>query len=238
MSKGPSHAVSAIKVIADRLDTFMERGGMTNSSHARRIHAEVNRLRSGAEALDRVNSNMSPLDTPAAHTLKVAKLARKFDAEAAASLKRVGAAMCEAYADVQKRIDEKVKLIPHPLAPEIRATYKALSPKDQADLITKLINENDGPVLAALLDGPSMLTGMNEGERKAYQQGIIARHAAAELEEQTNLEEIFESATVVAHTASNLTKTFTDPGMLARIEAGDAAAHEAGVSFDRAMSPE
>ena len=45
------------------------------------LQAEVNRLRMRAEALDNANARRSPLDTPAAHAIKIAKMARMDRAE-------------------------------------------------------------------------------------------------------------------------------------------------------------
>lgn len=209
--------------------------GMEDHAAARSLQGEVNRMRLGAEALDNVNANRSPLDTPAAHAMKVAKMARKFNSEVTDSINRAGQTWRDGYGGIQRRIGEKVDLKPHPLADEIRTVFRGLDAKGKAALVNKLVDENRGPELAAIVTAPSILTNITDEQKAAYEKGIIAKHAAAELEEEQKLEEVFQAVFHAQGAASSFVRSLTDPAKLAEIERGEAAAIAAGAAFDQSM---
>jgi hypothetical protein len=224
--------VKAIEAIAERM-----LDGIEDHATALRIKAEANRLKAGAEALDRVNSNRSPLDTPAAHALKVAKLARTFDKEITASLQRACRTWADGFNDAQRRIEEKINLTPDAFAGEIRTAFRSLSSKAKADLLLDLTEQNRGPELAAILKAPSVLTGLSDQERANYEKSVFARHAAAELGEQQKLQGVLDAFNVAQRAAGTFVKELTDPGKLAAIERDAAASAAAGAAFDQSLQP-
>jgi hypothetical protein len=229
-------SVTAIAAVAERMIA-----DMSDHATARRLHAEVNRLRAGAEALDSVNSNRSPLDTPAAHALKAAEKARKFDREVTATLNRSAAIYGEALDDLRRRIDDKLNLKPvsDQEAREIREVFRGMGSKERAGLMKDLVDEGRGPELAALLNASSpILTGLSEPQRQMYREAFIAKHAAAELSEQERLGRVFEGVTAATRAAGEFVKLLTDPGTLADIERGAAAAAAAGDAFDQSLAQE
>lgn len=231
MKPNPSdHRVKAIAAIADIL--VKEAG---DNASGRRVIAEVNRIRQGAEALDNVNARRSPLDTPAAHAMKVAKLARKFDEEVVATFNRIGRICNEGFKDNQRRIDEKINLTPDAFAGEIRATFRTLKTADQENLIKQLIKDNRGPELAALVRAPSILTGIPENHRAVYEQSLISNHAPGALEEQELIGAAMDTAWTAARTAGELARSFTDPAHLAAIESAAAASDAAGEAFNQSL---
>lgn len=211
--------IRAIEAIAARMTD-----DLPDHATARSLRGEVNTLRMRAEALDRVNLNRSPLDTPAAHTVKVAKMARILDKEIVATMNRTGQIFAAGYQDVQRRIDEKVNLVPDAFAGEIRAAFRGLNRKEKGELINRLVNENRGPELAAIVRAPSVLTGITDHERDAYAKALTSRNAAAEVDEASKIEEVYNSTTIAARAATTFIKELTDPGNVARIE------HEAGLA--------
>lgn len=229
MSRSPH--VSALAHIAGRLEA---RAG--DFAPARSIFAEVNRLRNAAEALDTLKANRSPLRTPEAHTKDIADKARKLHAETTASINRIAAAQRDGQRELRSRIEEKVKLKPNEFAPEIRTAFRALSRADQMTLLARLVDENRGPELAAIVNAPAVLTGLHNDEPAKFEQAIIAKHAADEFEAQQTLDEIVEAAFSATKAAGDFTKGLNDPGELARIERAHAAASESGIAFDQALA--
>lgn len=223
--------VKAIEAIASRMTAGLGEQHPT----ARQLHAEANRIRQGAEALDRVNSNPSPLDTAEAHAMKVAKLARKFEGEVTAYVNRSSQIWAAGRTDAQRRIDEKINLKPDAFASEIRAAFRSLPAKKQGQLIQDLVDGNRGPELAAIVRAPSVLTGIPDSERQAYEQMIVTRHAGAEHEELAQVDEIYESISVISRSAASMAKSFIDPSSIDRIERADAAASEARSAFDQSF---
>lgn len=231
MKPDPSdHRIRAIGVIADIMAKDV-------GDHAigRRLHAEIERLRQGAKALDEVNARRSPLDTPAAHAMKIAKMARKFDQEVTATINRSGLIFSEGYKDANRRIDEKVNLTPDAFAGEIRATFRTLNAKAQSELVKVLIQQNRGPELAAIVKAPSILTGVTDRQRADYEQAILGVHAPAELEEQELISSAFDTIMIAAKTAGGFAKSLTEPASLAEIERAAAASDAAGAAFDQSL---
>lgn len=232
MSKATS-LVAALRHLSDRV-----LGDWEGNAAAKQMRAEVKRLQAGAEALLKVQVNRSPLDTPAAHTKKVADMARKFDREVTAAIQRSADAYRNGWNDAQRRIDEKINLKPDAFAQEIRATFRTMSRTNQLQLLGKLVEENRGPELAAIVKAPSILSGISDDERARYEKAIIGRHAPAELDEMARMEKAFEGVGTAVAAAGDFVKAMTDPAELARIENGEAAANEAGASFEQALSSE
>ena len=230
MAKIPDPKVRAIAALADRMVRDME-----GHPFALRMQAEVNRLRNGAEALDRVVANRSPLDTPSAHALKVAKMARQLDGEICGTINRLGAIAREGVQDVQRRIDMKVDLKPDSFASEIRAAFRSLDCAEKAKLINRLVKENRGPELAAIVKAPSVLTGITDEQRAAYEKSMLSTHAGAEVDENARLEEVFGSAMTACGTTGRYCTSLIDPGKLAEIERGASAADEAGNAFNQSL---
>lgn len=201
----------------------------------RRMKAELTRLRLAAEALDRQNATRSPLDTPAAHAMKVAKNARTFAQEASNTLNRAGKIWADGYLETQKRIDQKVNLTPDAFAGEIRATFRTLPPKQQAKLIEELVNSNRGPELAAIVKAPSILTGISDSQRKTYEDMILARHAGEEVAELAQLDEVFQAVSTATRAAGEFAAELSDPAKLAPIESAAGEADAAGEAFNQAL---
>jgi hypothetical protein len=222
--------VKAIEVIAQRMTM-----DLPDHKAALQMQAEVNRLRLRGEALDNVNKTRSPLDTPAAHALKVAKLARSFDKETTDALNRATRIWADAYKDTQTRIDDKVNLRPDAFAPEIRAAFRTLSSKAKADLITQLVKENRGPELAAIVKAPAVLTGITDEARAAYENMMLVTYAAPEVDELAKLEDLLSSVTAATRASSNMVKDLTDPRKLAEIESQAAAADQASAAFGQTI---
>ena len=229
MARTSDHRVRAIAHLAEKI------GKMGDGATARQLQAEVNRLSRGAAALDSVNANRSPLDTEAAHAVKVAKMARKFDSEVTAVINRAGQVMRDGHQEVQRRIDEKVDLKPDNFAMEIRTRFFGLDASAKSELVNRLVKENRGPELAAIVKAPSVLTGISDEQRGLYEQAIISTHAAAELDDKTRIDDALKAVLAATGTAANFVKDLTDPNKLAKIEQGEAAAIAAGEAFNQSL---
>jgi hypothetical protein len=205
---------------------------------ARKLHAEVNRLYNGAKALDAMNASRNPLDTEARHMKKVADAARKFDREVTAAINRAGEITREGTADAQRRIDEKINLKPDADAKEIREVFRAMKREDKLAYLSNLIDEKNGPELAAIIRAKPSLTGLTAAEHADFEAAVTSRHASAELEEQEKLQEAFNDAIMAFTTAGKFAGKLNDPLKIAEIERREAAAIEAGADFDQSLASE
>lgn len=232
MARAPDHRVRALAHIASRM---REEAGKYPASQ--RLLAEINRLSLNAEALDNVAASRRPTDTEAGHTLRVAREARRYDRAIAESLDKAMQVFRDGDKDVRRRIDEKVNLKPDAFAQENRAVFRGLGPKARADMINELIEAGParGPELAALVRAPGMASGLTVEQAAMYERAFVSKHAGAELDEQQNLEEVFEAFAVVQRDATSLVKSLTDPYKLAQIEREDAEARAAAEAFDQSL---
>jgi hypothetical protein len=223
--------VSAIAAIVDRMDREMP-----GHNTVRQLKAEMTRIRQSAEALDRVRANPSPLDTHAAHAIKVAKLARKFDSEVTAMVNRTSATWATARNAIEKAITEKVNLKPNKYEELILRRFVEMKGEDRLTEVKAMIEGNRGAELAAIIDAPPFLSGLSNEQCVAFRQAMISKHAAEEVAEIATLDDVYNHVTSASRTAGNYVRELTDPGKLARIEREAADADEAGKAFDQAVA--
>lgn len=223
MGKAAHPYVSAIATITERV------------SEASPLRGDMNSLRMAAEALDSVRLSRSPLDTPAAHVLKVAKKAKQFREQATASFNRAAETYASRLRDIEQRIDSKVSLKPNEYGEEIRRRYRELDGKARSQFIKEMIDSNDAASLAAITRAPPVLSGHSKEQLAAFEQAIIKEHAAPELAERDALIETFDSVSAAVGAADKFAKELTDPATLSEIERADAEATAAGEAFSAAM---
>lgn len=221
-------SIRAIAALVERMDS-----DMPNHNTVRQLKAELNLVRRGAEALDGLRASRSPFDTEAAHAIKVAATARRFDKQVTAVLNRTTDLYRAGREAVERSIVEKVNLRPHELASEIRTRFAAIDGKKRMDHITTMIDEGRGPELAAIVDAPAFLTGLSPEQCAAFKQAMIDKHAADEVAEIAGLDAAFEHVASVSRTAGNYVRELTDPHKLAKIEREAAAADEAAAAFSQ-----
>lgn len=230
MAKDYTHLVHALLAMSDGMLS-----DIGDHHTGRQLKAEVNRLQTGVAALNAVNMSRSPLDTEAAHALKVAKMARKLDTEITATLNRAAEHWGAGMKDAQRRIDEKISLTPDAFAGEIRNAFRGLTNKAKAELINNLVDQNRGPELAAIVKAPPVLTGISEDQRAAYEKAIVAKHASDELDELANMESVFGVVVAATSASGSFVRDLTNPHRIAEIERGDDAATAAGEAFNQSL---
>lgn len=231
MAKSIHPTVTGLRKMAERINAVAERNGA-----AQRIQAGINRLSRSAELLDNVMALRNPKETPAAHKLRVAESARKFDSEVLRFLNTYLVDYGRGREEIQRRIVEKVNLKPNEFAPEIRARFYSLNGEQRAEFINKLVDEGKGPELAAIVKAPSVLSGINDEQSAVYEKMIVSKHAAAELDELAALDEVFSAADAAQRAATEMAKELIDPATLSQIERQSAEADEAALAFNQAIS--
>lgn len=230
MNRIPHHKVRAMRAITELMLREMQ-----DHPHAIRLRVEADRLYKGAAALDNVAANKDPTDTLDGHSLKVARLAKQFDRKITESINRASDILRDGFRDIEARINAKVDLRPNAFAEEVRAVFRALKPGEKAEMIERLVDANDGPELAAIVKAPAVLTGIKEEQRAIYEKMVLDRHAAAELEERSNLERVHHAFMRVEAIASRLVTELIDPRGVAEIQKRQAQAREATDKFENSM---
>lgn len=219
------------------LAAILERVGAVKHPVATEMRGDVARLHAAAAALDNVRNNRSPLDTEAAHALKLAKQARRFDPQITAVINAAMERHRSASDNLRKRIDEKVnfKIDPDD-AREIRAVFRSMKHAERVEALEKLLKNGRGPELHAIVSGTELTTGIDDKMRLAFRDSYVAKHAAEEMAEREALQEDLDSLLAATRAAGDFVKELTDPGKLASIERADAEANAAGEAFDQVFA--
>lgn len=230
MAKVVDHRVRALAALAER-----SRRSPSANQAAKRIHAEIERLHTGAEALGRLAAQRSPLETESAHVKRVAAAAKRFTEEVQAATRRAAEAGESGLKAIAARIDERVDLRPDAFAGEVRSAFRKLDREGKVAALQRMVDQNSGPELAAIVRAPELAVGLSREEQAQWEKVITAKHAAAELDERAEIEEAWEAVTTAESTAAQLAKILDNPVELARIEQEEAAAAAAADDFANSM---
>lgn len=228
MKTHPLYAAHADLI--ERTTTGLSEGG-TDHAHARALRSTLVREHVALDSLMKMATHRDPTMTPAAQDKLLIASAKKLDQSIARTRENLQEATRDGLREIQARINQKINLTPHPLAAEIRVKVSSMTTAERATLMTKLIDNNDGPLLGAILNAPAILTGINEEMQQRYTQALTAKHAPAELEEQQYLTAAFSTALLATDTAKAIAESFSDPAKLASIEAGEKSAADAAAAF-------
>jgi hypothetical protein len=201
--------VRALIALAQRFASKLPSG----EGHAawRQIFAQVSSLTEAAQALHNLRVTRNPTETDGANKKRVSIAAERLGKETTATINRIIKITGDGHADIAARIRAKVKLQPDSYASEVRAVYRGLSRTEQIKMLKEFVEQNRGPELAALIKAPVSLTGMSEKLRQRYESAFIARHAPAEVSEDTALEEAFDEAMVSTRAAGEIADAYAEP---------------------------
>lgn len=146
----------ALKLAADTLS-----GGAT-------LFADVSRFR----------ANPSDEDRAATHARKVRDLYLSNKAKWSENVARTEAELARAIADAEDDLRHEANLKPDPrYEGVILSKFVGMKPSDQAALFGELVTAGDGPSLAALLNAPSVLTGLTEQRKVELKAALCAKVA-------------------------------------------------------------
>ena len=110
---------------------------------------------------------------------------------------------------------------------EIRASLKAMSRQEREDAIDRAIANGEDTVVAAILAGPSMLSGLSTTERDLYRERWRARRFPHELDRQRRLEAALKVFDGLGTVAQKHVLALTDDESVRRAEATELAARTA-----------
>jgi hypothetical protein len=95
---------------------------------------------------------------------------------------------------VEKELAQLANLVPierHFAA--ICAAFQKMDAHERAEALDQLLEQQDGPTLAALIDAPSIVTGLTAHERNAIQHRLYERVSPTLFELLTQLEDLVQS---------------------------------------------
>jgi hypothetical protein len=225
--------LAAVNHVADRIAKGLDE---TKHPTPHKLHRAVARVSVGLDSLIALHATRNPTETEGTHGKRVADAATKLSGMIASSRERLHEITREGLAEIDARIGAKVKLVPDNYAAEIRAQFRTLDSSQRVALLAELVENNNGPVLAALVQPPRILTGLTDEMRQRYTEAIISKHAPEEAAARDATMAAFSNSLTALDTAMTGAKSFTDPAKLAAIERGEAAALEAAKVFSNAVT--
>ena len=221
-SHHPAYTVAAINTYAGRIRGRLPAEG---HSHARQLETEVTKLANSATALGRVFDTQSPTEA-----------AKVFGGQVSATRDRIHAILKTGLEDIDGRARKTTGLKADRFEEEIRATFRSLDQDQKHSLLGELAENGKGAELAAIIDAPTVVTGITKEDVTRYREALETKHAPAEYRERNALTEAFIEAFDATTQGADLAGSLGDPARLALIERGEAAAAEALAAFNTAVA--
>lgn len=114
-----------------------------------------------------------------------------------------------------------------PYSGEIRAGIKAMTRDERVKTINEALKNNEDEVIAAILHGPLLLTGMQEGEREYFRTYWRAKRFPQEVEREQRLKKATEILERLANYSIAYVEHLTDTSEVNRAEETERAARAA-----------
>lgn len=122
----------------------------------------------GLEALELARQNRDPRKTPAEHLDAVRSAYDRLMRDAARRHDGALATIAAREQSLEREIGERIGLAPTPDAPEIRQALRGMNIEERRTAIGRAIESGDQAVIAAVLTGRQMTTGVTPEEQAHY----------------------------------------------------------------------
>jgi len=162
--KAPTHKLSAMLNLNGQL--------VGNTPTKSVLRNTTNAAVSSYDAFLRLTQSNDPTITEGARFKRISEASAKLRSKHSDQVNEIYRAKAFAKEDVQKRINDKVKLVPDQFAAETRQYYRSLDEAGRHKLLRDLALENNGPALAALVDAPKHLTGIQSEHAGRYRVSV------------------------------------------------------------------
>lgn len=220
-----------IGTIGERMES-----SATNSGYAKKHLAEVNKMRSAVAGLEKLATSKNMKDTEGAHLSKVAKSTKRLETQVDGYLNRINDIYREGMIDIDSRIKSQAKLTPSKHAAEIRQAFRDMKPDQRSDAFNEALKNQNTEVLAAILDAPAIVSGVDDEIKNRYREAIEKVMAPEAYAEREALHDSLNSSLIALKSVRNAIKDGFDPVKLAEIDAAEQAHQEATQAFESAMS--
>ena len=148
-----------------------------------------------------------------------------------AQFMKAAPAIDEANRIARSEIDRIVKETSAPTSTpydsEVRSSLKSMSQKDREATIENAIANGEDAVVAAILYGPAMLSGIPDSQRELYRERWRARRFPHELQRQRRLESAVKVLTGLSKFAMDHVLALTDAKAVRRAEQSEIEARAA-----------
>ena len=235
MTKRLDPAINAISAIGDRMRSSWSDPAKP-SPYSLRMSLEVRAIHEAVRGLDAIQKNRSQTETDGAHFLRVSKAAQQAKARFDASVNRLNETLQESARDLDGRIVQRLGLVENQYSAEIRATLRAMPDDKRNAYVREAIDRKDGAFVAAVVNAPSILTGVSDEMKGRYKELLTEKVAPELVAEQSEIFETFSAAMAAVTAAKRAASEVSDPALQISIEISQMRAEEAQRHFDATIS--
>lgn len=119
--------------------------------------------------------------TETANRLEIARLAEGVEKGVHERLKNARSTLNTGIAQARTEVDTAANLKADEYASEIRAAFKAMKPGERAEALTAAVEAEDRQTLAAILNAPTITTGVPDDLRAALKEQFFRKVAPAQM---------------------------------------------------------
>ena len=199
---------------------------------------QIAQIAKAVESLENLSINKSPIDTDAAHTLKLAKATENLKLKAQKMREDAHETYRSGLMDIESAIKKQAGLIADSNASEIRQALRMMKPEERHEALNNALKNGEGVIIAAIVDAPTLLTGIDPKLASRYQESLERMKAPDLVADRDSLNDSFTTALTVLKSVDNAINAGFDREKLQEISASEKRHQEAAMGFENAIAGE
>lgn len=221
-----------LKAIIEKTEEQLHQGSSQYSHHF--LH-EMRRMTQSVESLESLANHRDPRLTEAAHTTRMAEASRKLGHTRDKYKERISALTQEGLTVIERDLKARANLTPTAYAQEIRSAFLSMTHKKRGEVLDKAITEGNSEILAAVLDAPELVTGLDRERREGYKEKLFLTVAPELVAQRDEIMEIFKVGLTVSDTVKKAIDESFDPVKVRKIEEQAQQHQEAAAKFEASL---
>ena len=219
------HVQRLERIISDKL-----------SSYSHKHLMEMRKMASAVQGLERWAVSKNPKETNEAHMAKIASAAKRLGTESTKNLNLINDIYIEGLNSLDSAIKQEANLLPNKFAVEIRQMFGGMNNKQKMEVLNNALESKDSATMAAILEAPDMISGLNQDTRDRYKVAMEKMLAPELYQQRVELNDSYELSLAADRSIQNAIRDGFDPVKLAEIEEAEGVHQEAAREFESAMS--
>lgn len=203
--------------------------------HSQKLIAEGKRLSTAMTGLQNLIERRDPTETIEKHSIRVAKAAEQLEKLTTQVEKSIASLLSQGAASILNEMTQVAPLKENEYASEIRAVVRGMEMNDRTMLLVDAVKRGDAPVVAALTNAPSIITGLTPEFVGQMKEAYFEKNAPEQKAASKNLFETETTLHMIVRLAKEQAAKAVDPRYIADIQAAAAEAEKARAAFDGAV---
>ncbi|HBG47232.1 MAG TPA: hypothetical protein DDW94_09630 [Deltaproteobacteria bacterium] len=201
---------------------FQEKHDKQNRDH-KALQTTLNDLADALKAVEFIRANPQGGD----HALNVGRAAARLQVLAEAAEAAITTKATSAGASFESSLREHSGLVNGPYAVEIRQRLQGMAPGEKVKVVQAMIESRDGSSLAAIIDAPSMLTGLSSEDIGKFREQYFQTAAPDIVKARDTYRDLNEHVQAAVKTSLTAASEYSDPVKLRALELHEAEAAKA-----------